>query len=113
MNMKKKSLLTLMAVMMTCMVVAQVKPIVLGDRHAMLKMTQGSRYLLLPVQETEDIAAIAILDDNNNMVQRINVKLAIDRVDYYVPYELSGACLMGNITAVNNVLNIKSYSSVC
>ena len=94
MNMKKKSLLTLMAVMMTCMVVAQVKPIVLGDRHAMLKMTQGSRYLLLPVQETEDIAAIAILDDNNNMVQRINVKLAIDRVDYYVPYELSGACLM-------------------
>ena len=94
MNMKKKSLLTLMAVMMTCMVVAQVKPIVLGDRHAMLKMTQGSRYLLLPVQETEDIAAIAILDNQNNMVQRINVKLAIDRVDYYVPYELNGACLM-------------------
>ena len=94
MNMKKKSLLTLMVVMMTCMVVAQVKPIVLGDRHAMLKMTQGSRYLLLPVQETEDIAAIAILDNQNNMVQRINVKLAIDRVDYYVPYELNGACLM-------------------
>ena len=94
MNMKKKSLLTLMAVMMTCMVVAQVKPIVLGDRHAMLKMAQGSRYLLLPVQETEDIAAIAIMDNHNNMVQRINVKLAIDRVDYYVPYELNGACLM-------------------
>ena len=82
MNTKKKILLTLMGVMMTCMVLAQVKPIVLGDRHAMLKMAQGSRYLLLPVQESEDIAAIAILDKQNNMVQLINVKLAIDRVDY-------------------------------
>ena len=92
--MKKRSLLTLMTVMLTCMVVAQVKPIVLGDKHAMLKIEQGSRYLLLPVQESEDIAAIAVLDNHNNMVQRINVKLAIERVDYYVPYELKGACLM-------------------
>ena len=92
--MKKRSLLTLMTVMLTCMAMAQVKPIVLGDKHAMVKMEQGSRYLLLPVQETEDIAAIAVLDNHNNMVQRINVKLAIERVDYYVPYELKGACLM-------------------
>ena len=73
---------------------AQVKPMVLGDKHALLKMEQGSRYLLLPVQESEDIAAIAVLDGHNNMVQRINVKLAIERVDYYVPYELKGSCLM-------------------
>ena len=92
--MKKKCLLTLMTVLLTSMVVAQVKPIVLGDKHAMLKIEQGSRYLLLPVQESEDIAAIAVLDNHNNMVQRINVKLAIERVDYYVPYELKGACLM-------------------
>ena len=92
--MKKRSLLTLMTILLTCMVVAQVKPIVLGDKHAMLKIEQGSRYLLLPVQESEDIAAIAVLDNHNNMVQRINVKLAIERVDYYVPYELKGACLM-------------------
>ena len=92
--MKKRFLLTLMTVMLTCTVGAQVKPIVLGDKHAMLKMEQNSRYLLLPVQETEDIAAIAVLDNHNNMVQRLNVKLAVDRVDYYVPYELKGACLM-------------------
>lgn len=92
--MKKRSLLTLMTILLTSMVVAQVKPIVLGDKHAMLKIEQGSRYLLLPVQESEDIAAIAVLDNHNNMVQRINVKLAIERVDYYVPYELKGACLM-------------------
>ena len=92
--MKKRSLLTLMAMLLTSLVAAQVKPIVLGDKHAMLKIEQGSRYLLLPIQETEDIAAIAVLDNHNNMVQRINVKLAIERVDYYVPYELKGACLM-------------------
>ena len=83
-----------MMVMLACVVRAQVSPIVLGDKHAMLKLEQGSRYLLLPVQESEDIAAIAVLDNHNNMVQRINVKLAIDRVDYYVPYELKMACLM-------------------
>ena len=92
--MKKRFLLTLTTVMLTCLVEAQVKPIVLGDKHAMLKMEQSSRYLLLPVQETEDIAAIAVLDNYNNMVQRLNVKLAVDRVDYYVPYELKGACLL-------------------
>lgn len=92
--MKKRFLLTLMTVMLTCLVEAQVKPIVLGDKHVMLKMEQNSRYLLLPVQETEDIAAIAVLDNHNNMVQRLNVKLAVDRVDYYVPYELKGACLL-------------------
>ncbi len=90
----KKLLLTLMMVATCSLMQAQVKPMVLGDKHALLKMEQGSRYLLLPVQESEDIAAIAVLDGHNNMVQRINVKLAIERVDYYVPYELKGACLM-------------------
>jgi len=90
-----KKLLTMTTVLlMTLSAEAQVMPIVLGDRHALLKTELGSRYLLLPVQESEDIAAIAVLDNHNDMVQRINVKLAIDRVDYYVPYELKGACLM-------------------
>ena len=99
----KKTILMLMVMMTTLAAEAQVKPTVLGDKHAMLKVKQGenqrslaegeSKYLLLPVQESEDIAAIAVLNDQNDMVQRINVKLAIDRVDYYVPYELKGASL--------------------
>ena len=90
-----KKLLTMMTILlMTLAAEAQVKPTVLGDKHAMLKLKQGEKYLLLPVQESEDIAAIAVLDNHNNMVQRINVKLAIDRVDYYVPYELKGASVM-------------------
>ena len=90
----KKTFLMLMVMMMTLALEAQVKPTVLGDKHAMLKVKQGVRYLLLPVQESEDIAAIAVLNGQNDMVQRLNVKLAIDRVDYYVPYELKGASLL-------------------
>ncbi len=90
----KRIIFTLMAIMTLTLVKGQVQPMVLGDNHAMLKMQQGKRYVLLPVQETEDIAAIAVLNGKNDMVQRLNVKLAIDRVDYYVPYELNNASLL-------------------
>lgn len=90
----KKTVLMFMALLMTLGLKAQVKPIVLGDKHAMLKVKQGEKYLLLPVQESEEIAAIAVLNGDNEMVKRLNVKLAIDRVDYYVPYELKGAKLL-------------------
>lgn len=90
----RKSILMLMVTVMVTLTQAQVIPTVLGDKHAMLKVRQGEKFLLLPVQESEDIAAIAVLNGQNDMVQRINVKLAIDRVDYYVPYELKGATLL-------------------
>ena len=90
----KRVLLTLTVLLAATLMEAQVTPIVLGDSHAMLKTVQGKKFVLLPVQESEDIASIAVLDKKNDMVQRLNVKLAIDRVDYYVPYELKGACMM-------------------
>ena len=90
----KRCLLTLLAVMALGLMQAQIKPIVLGDSHAMVKVKKGQRYILLPVQESEDIAGIAVVGEGNNMVQRLNVKLAIDRVDYFVPYELKGADLL-------------------
>ncbi len=72
----------------------QVQPMVLGENHAMLKLEQGRKMLLLPVQEKEEIAAIAVLDGRNEMVKRLNVKLAVDKVDYLVPVELNGARLL-------------------
>ena len=95
MNNRMKKLVTTMmgAMLVTITAIAQVTPMVLGDKHAMLRMNEKSKYILLPVQETEEIAAIAVLDGSNNMVQRMNVKLAVDRVDYFVPYELKGAKL--------------------
>ena len=90
----KKTVLMFMALLMTLGLKAQVKPIVLGDKHAMLKVKQGEKYLLMPVQESEEIAAIAVLNGDNEMVKRLNVKLAVDRVDYYMPLELKGARLL-------------------
>ena len=91
----KKLLLTMMAAVTMLMgATAQVKYTVLGDKHVMLKVKQGEKYLLMPVQESEEIAAIAVLNGDNDMVKRLNVKLAIDRVDYYVPLELKGAKLL-------------------
>ena len=94
MKMKKTMLMFMAAMLMMLAAKAQLRPTVLGDKHAMLKVKQGEKYLLLPVQESEDIAAIAVLNGQNDMVQRVNVKLAIDRVDYYVPYELKDVSLL-------------------
>ncbi|MBO7645710.1 MAG: DUF4980 domain-containing protein, partial [Prevotella sp.] len=67
----------------------------LADNHVMLRVgNTQSKYVLLPVQEAEEIAAIAVIDGSNNTVQRMNVKLAVDRVDYWVPYELKNAQLL-------------------
>ena len=92
--MRKTVMMMVAAVLTSASAMAQVTPMVLGEKHAMLRVEQPTKYLLLPVQETEDIAAIAVLNGKNEMVQRINVKLAVDRVDYYVPYELKDAQLL-------------------
>ena len=93
--MMKRCFMTMVAAVTMLMgATAQVNFTVLGDKHAMLKVKQGEKYLLLPVQESEAIAAIAVLNGDNEMVKRLNVKLAIDRVDYYMPLELKGARLL-------------------
>ena len=73
---------------------AQVQPKVLGENHAMIRVEQGTKYLLLPVQEKEENAHIAVLDGRNEMVKRLNVRLAVDKVDYYVPFEINQAQLL-------------------
>jgi len=60
---------------------------ILGKNHAMKQVKVGSHYLLLPVQEREDNASIKVIA-NNREVQTFNVKLAVDKVDYYVPLDI-------------------------
>ena len=90
----KRMLLTMMAVMTLTMAKAEVKPMLLGDSHAMLRLQQGQKYLLLPVQEKEENANIAVLDARNELVKRLNVRLAVDKVDYYVPFEVKEGQLL-------------------
>ena len=68
---------------------AQIQPKVLSENHAMVGLKGGNKYLLLPVQEKEEIAQIAVLDSRNEMVKRLNVRLAVDKVDYWVPFSLT------------------------
>ncbi len=89
-----KKLLTLMtAILMAASMNAQ-NPMVLGENHAMLRLEQSKTFILLPVQEKAENAHIAVLDKKNEMVKRLNVKLAVDKVDYYVPLQINQAQLL-------------------
>ena len=89
-----KKLLTLMTTLLMAMSMNAQTPMILGENHAMLKLEPGKVYLLLPVQEKVENAHIAVLDERNEMVKRLNVKLAVDKVDYFVPLEIKKAQLL-------------------
>lgn len=81
--------------MMTCCLLdAQtIAPRILGDSHVMLSLEKQTRYLLLPVEEKAELAHIRVLKDNN-VCQTLNARLAVDKVDYFVPLELKKADLL-------------------
>lgn len=60
----------------------------LSPAHAMVKAEQGSKYLLLPVEEKADICHIRV-NANGKLEQTLNVRLAVDNIDYYIPLDLS------------------------
>lgn len=85
----KKLIVTMMTMLLTLTgVSAQEKPQVLGKSHAMQRVNVKSKYLLLPVQEREENANILILSAGQQ-VMSLNVKLAVDKVDYYVPLDIA------------------------
>ena len=86
-NMKKLMTTMIAAVLTFTGAQAQSKPQVLGKSHAMQRVEVTQKYLLLPVQEREENATIKVLA-NNQQVQKLNVRLAVDKVDYYVPLDI-------------------------
>ena len=84
----KKLLFSLMTMLLCATYAnAQQKPLILGKSHALQRVEVKNRYLLLPVQEREDNATIKVLA-NNQQVQKLNIRLAVDHVDYYVPLDI-------------------------
>ena len=77
----KRLVMTLVAAVMTLVASAQQSPLVLGKSHAMQRVGVTNKYLLLPVQEREDNATIKVLV-NGQQVQKLNIRLAVDKVDY-------------------------------
>jgi fructan beta-fructosidase len=62
-------------------------PQVLSDTQVMLRVPTAMKYLLLPVEESANNDHIRVIY-NNNVVRELNVRLAVNKADYYVPLPL-------------------------
>lgn len=60
---------------------------VLSDNHVMMRVPTDKKYLLLPVEESQENDHISVIKDNN-LVQYLNVRLAVNKADYYVPLDI-------------------------
>ncbi len=63
------------------------KPQLLSDSHVMLHVSADKQFLLLPVEESEDVSHIRVISDNQ-VVKELNVRLAANKAEYYVPLSL-------------------------
>lgn len=60
----------------------------LSDNHCMLRVKTTDRFLLLPIEEREDMAHVKVIK-NGQVVKEINCRLSADKTDYYVPLSLA------------------------
>lgn len=72
----------------TFAIAGDVEVVDLGDGHGMVRINPSQKYLILPVEDTAPDVSISVLVDNVQ-VETFTVRLAINKVDYTVPYELS------------------------
>lgn len=63
-------------------------PMILSENHAMMRLEQGKRYVLLPVEEKAEMCNVRVIGKDNQAERRPNVRLAVDVVDYHVPLEI-------------------------
>ena len=59
----------------------------LNNNHCIYRMSTPGKYLLMPVQEKAEMCNVAVIDKNNR-VKTLNVRLAANHVDYYVPLKI-------------------------
>ena len=83
----KRKITTLVAALLMTVAASAQAPQILGDNHALQRVMVQGQYLLLPVQEKEENAHVNVVVDNQQR-QSLNVKLAVDKVDYYVPLDI-------------------------
>lgn len=60
----------------------------LGVNNTLVRVTGEGKYLLLPIQESNDDARVVVLVDGK-VDKTINVRLAKSKVDYFVPFDLT------------------------
>ena len=59
----------------------------LNNNHCIYRISTPGKYLLMPIQEKAEMCNVAVIDKNNR-VKTLNVRLAANHVDYYVPLKI-------------------------
>lgn len=62
----------------------------LGGNKSLLRYDGKSKYILLPIEEQAPEAQIELIGGNKQELSLVNMRLAINKVDYYMPLELTG-----------------------
>ncbi len=81
----------------------------LGVNNTIVRINGDGKYLMLPVQESNDDARIVVLVDGN-IDKTVNVRLAKSKVDYFVPFDLTsyrGRNVLLNVITTQNRSNIR------
>lgn len=59
-----------------------------GDNHTNVFITHVHKYLLLPIEEEANEAKVKVIASNQDDLT-LNIRLAVNKVDYFVPFDLS------------------------
>lgn len=88
----------------------------LGTNNTLVRVTADGRYLILPVQESNDEAMINVLVDGK-LDRTLNVRLAKTKVDYTVPLDISryaGEKVLLNVVTSQNRASVReAKDDVC
>ena len=60
----------------------------LANEQSVVAVSEATRFLLLPVQDDAPEAKVGVISGNTRVGELANVRLARERVDYYVPFSL-------------------------
>ncbi len=83
-----------------------------GSNSAIVRISANSRYILLPIQENAPLSQVTILRDGA-IDRKFNVNLSTNKIDYYVPLEISGYAgsrLLLDVRTDNNRSNVREVA---
>lgn len=63
----------------------------LGNNKSLLRYEAKAKYILLPIEEQAPEAQIELIANGKQELNLVNMRLAITKVDYYMPLELTGS----------------------
>lgn len=81
----------------------------LGANHSLVQVREPQKYLLLPVEEAAPEATVNVLV-NNKTDRSFQVRLAVNRIDYLVPFDLEqykGKTVTFDIHTGNSRANVR------